>query len=166
MNVNTMFGLSKLMSTARRLLKELHEFHSDPNPNLENLGPVADDDLFNWAATLKGPKDSPYEGGLFKLSVAIPQSYPIHSPTIKFITPICHPNIHFKTGEICLDILKNQWSPAWTISTAFTAIQALLTDPEPSSPLNVDAANLVRSGDMVAYNSLVRMYARLYAVNQ
>jgi len=44
-----------------------------------------------------------------------------------------------KTGEICLDVLRNQWSPAWTISTACTAVRALLESPEPDSPLNIDA---------------------------
>lgn len=68
-----------------------------------------------------------------------------------------------QTGEICLDVLQSQWSPAWTLHSACTAVLALLDAPEPDSPLNVDAANLVRH-DHVAYASLCRLYTERFAV--
>lgn len=68
-----------------------------------------------------------------------------------------------KTGEVCLDVLKSQWTPAWTISSALTAVQAMLSDPEPDSPLNIDAANLVRCKDICAYNGLIHYYKVKYA---
>ena len=68
-----------------------------------------------------------------------------------------------KTGEICLDILKTAWSPAWTLKSTLLAISLLLTNPEPSSPLNCDAANLLRCNDQLGYESLIRMYTQLYA---
>ncbi|KAL1921649.1 uncharacterized protein VTP21DRAFT_10291 [Calcarisporiella thermophila] len=151
-------------AVSRRLLKELRDFQADPqNPDLLELSPINDDDLLVWKAVLRGQRDSLYEGGIFELRIEVPRTYPIHPPSVRFITKICHPNIHFKTGEICLDILKTAWSPAWTLATTCTAIQLLLAHPEPSSPLNCDAANLMRCGDMVAYGSLVRMYTQLYA---
>lgn len=64
---------------------------------------------------------------------------------------------------MCLDVLKSQWTPAWTLSSALTAVQAMLSDPEPDSPLNIDAANLVRCGDKSAYNDLIRYYTTIYA---
>jgi len=79
-------------------------------------------------------------------------------PKVRFRTRIFHPNVHFKTGEICLDILKNAWSPAWTLHSVCQAITALLSDPAADSPLNCDAGNLLRSGDLRGYNSLARMY--------
>jgi len=75
------------------------------------------------------------------------------------MTPICHPNVHFQTGEICLDLLKTAWSPAYTISATLTSIHQLLTSAEPDSPLNIDIAQLLRQGDSMGAESLIRYYA-------
>ncbi|KAI9032569.1 ubiquitin-conjugating enzyme/RWD-like protein [Phycomyces nitens] len=153
-------------SVSRRLLKELRAFEKESraHPEILELSPETDDDLLVWRAKLAGLPGTPYEGGVFDLSIAIPRNYPIQPPTIRFITTICHPNVHFKTGEICLDILKTEWSPAWTLQSTILAISLLLSNPEPSSPLNCDAANLLRCDDKLGYDSLVRMYTQLYAV--
>jgi peroxin-4 len=150
-------------STAARLLKEYTQESKDPNPAVKDLSPVSEDNVFKWTGWLQGISGTPYEGGEWLLDITIPERYPYVPPDMKFATPICHPNVHFMTGEICLDVLKNQWSPAWTISTACTAVRALLESPEPDSPLNIDAANLLRCGDQEGYDSLVRMYTHMYA---
>lgn len=67
--------------------------------------------------------------------------------------------MHFKTGEICLDLLKTSWTPAYTISSTLSAVHQLLTSPEPDSPLNVDVAQLLRQGDLIGAEGLVRFYA-------
>lgn len=69
-----------------------------------------------------------------------------------------------QTGEICLDILKNAWSPAWTLQSTCQAIVALMSDAAPDSPLNCDAGNLLRAGDVRGYNSLARMYTAEHAL--
>lgn len=79
-------------------------------------------------------------------------------PTVRYHTKIFHPNVHFKTGEICLDILKTSWSPAWTLQSVCQAVLALMSAPAAESPLNCDAGNLLRAGDTRGYNSLARMY--------
>ncbi|TPX63023.1 hypothetical protein PhCBS80983_g00040 [Powellomyces hirtus] len=115
-------------AVSRRLIKELRDYQQDPNTQIvEELSPVADDDLLSWRAVLVGPEGSAYEGGRFDLDIQMPTSYPMQPPVIKFVGKVCHPNVHFKTGEICLDLLKTAWSPAWTLQSACLAISALLT---------------------------------------
>jgi ubiquitin-conjugating enzyme E2 A len=48
----------------------------------------------------------------------------------------------YADGNICLDILQNQWSPIYDISAILTSIQSLLADPNPNSPANAEAAKL------------------------
>ncbi|CDS03101.1 hypothetical protein LRAMOSA00503 [Lichtheimia ramosa] len=154
-------------TVSRRLIKELRDFQREANahPEILDLSPDSDHDLTHWKARLAGLPGTPYEGGVFDLTIQVPHNYPIHPPTMQFTTKICHPNVHFKTGEICLDILKTEWSPAWTLKSTVLAVSLLLSNPEPSSPLNCDAANLLRCGDQLAYESMIRMYTQLYAMN-
>ncbi|XP_010084401.1 PREDICTED: ubiquitin-conjugating enzyme E2 D3-like, partial [Pterocles gutturalis] len=71
--------------------------------------------MFHWQATIMGPNDSPYQGGVFFLTIHFPTDYPFKPPKVAFTTRIYHPNIN-SNGSICLDILRSQWSPALTIS--------------------------------------------------
>jgi peroxin-4 len=123
-----------------RLLKEFREL-CDPtktDPDIE-LALEDEADIFVWSAQLRGPADSPYEDGLFKLHIKCPPNYPLAPPKVSFVTPIFHPNVLFKTGEICLDILKpDSWTPAWTLQSVCRAVTALLSHPEADSPLNCD----------------------------
>jgi ubiquitin-protein ligase len=74
---------------------------------------------FHWQATIMGPGDSPYSGGVFFLAIHFPTDYPFKPPKVNFTTRIYHPNIN-SNGSICLDILRDQWSPALTISKGQT----------------------------------------------
>ncbi|KAL7515937.1 hypothetical protein ACHAWX_001003 [Stephanocyclus meneghinianus] len=92
--------------------------------------------------TISGPEGTPYEGGRFDVDILIPQQYPFEPPKMKFETKIWHPNISSQTGAICLDILKDQWSPALTIKTAMLSLQALLCSPEPTDPQDAQVARM------------------------
>lgn len=147
---------------ASRLLKEYRALQKEGAEDIV-LYPKDEGDLLHWRAYIIGPPDTPFEGGRFELDIAVPKNYPLRPPKIYFITKIFHPNIHFKTGEICLDLLKNAWSAVYTLQSVCRSIIALLSHPEPDSPLNCDCGNLLRSGDVRGYNSLARMYTKLYA---
>ena len=106
-----------------------------------------------------------FSGGRFILRIEISPEYPLTPPSVKFVTRIFHPNVDSKTGEVCLDILKSDWSPAWGISAVCRAVVALMDAPNADSPLNCDAGNLLRNGDIMGFNSLARMYTIEYAMN-
>lgn len=151
------------MAARQRLLKEYKE--ATKHSTLDTGITLVPDEtnLFIWKALLQGPKDTPYEGGRFELIINVPEQYPLQPPAVRYKTKCFHPNFNFKTGEICLDILKTAWSPAWTLHSVCQAILALMADPAPDSPLNCDAGNLLRNGDKRGYNSVARMYSIEYA---
>lgn len=125
----------------KRIKKELDELSDDPPSNC-SAGPF-NDDLFHWKATLIGPDDSPYAGGLYFLNINFPADYPFKPPKITFENRIYHCNIN-SNGSICLDILKDNWSPALTISKVLLSISSLLTDPNPNDPLVPEIARLLK----------------------
>jgi ubiquitin-protein ligase len=100
---------------------------------MTSAGPKKDN-LYEWSSTILGPDDSPYAGGVFFLDISFPKDYPFKPPGIIFRTRVYHCNINSQ-GHICLDILKDNWSPAMTISKVLLSICSLLTDPNPSDPL-------------------------------
>ena len=119
------------MSASKRINKELQDLSKDP-PSSCSAGPVGDD-LFHWQSTIMGPKDSPYENGIFFLNINFPTDYPFKPPKVQFTTKIYHCNVN-SNGSICLDILQSQWSPALTISKVLLSVCSLLTDPNPDDP--------------------------------
>lgn len=129
------------MATLKRLKRELKELELTPPENC-SAGLINPNDLFHWHATILGPIGSPYEGGVFKLSIVLQDDYPFRSPRITFLTKIYHCNIN-SNGSICLDILKDNWSPALTLSKALLSICSLMDDPNPNDPLVYEIADLL-----------------------
>uniref|UniRef100_A0A1E1XTJ0 E2 ubiquitin-conjugating enzyme n=1 Tax=Amblyomma sculptum TaxID=1581419 RepID=A0A1E1XTJ0_AMBSC len=144
----------------KRIKKELEDLKRDP-PAQCSAGPV-NDDLFHWQATIMGPPDSPYQGGVFFLTIHFPTDYPFKPPKVAFTTRIYHPNIN-SNGSICLDILRSQWSPALTISKVLLSICSLLCDPNPDAPLVPEIARFYKT-DREKYNELAREWTRKYAM--
>ena len=147
------------MTTVKRIRTELDKIQKDPPSNC-SAGP-ANDDLFKWEATIIGPIDTVYEGGVFKLDILFPERYPFKPPKIKFRTRIYHPNIN-SSGGICLDILKDQWSPALTISKVLLSICSLLDEPNPDDPLVPEIGDEYVNNRNV-YNDTARTWTRLFA---
>ena len=147
-------------ASLKRLHKELLDLGKDP-PAGCSAGPVDEKDIHSWQAMIEGPEDSPYQGGLFFLKIEFPSNYPFKPPKINFTTKIYHPNIN-SNGNICLDILKDQWSPALTISKVLLSITSLLTDPNPDDPLVPEIANIYKES-RETYDTNASEWTRLYA---
>jgi peroxin-4 len=146
------------LAALKRLRKELQVLKKSSSAEEDIVLRVDPNNLLCWTGYIHGPEDTPYEDGVFELAIRCGIDYPLSPPEIKFVTRVFHPNVHFRTGAICLDILKKEWSPAWGILSACRAVLALLSDPDAESPLNCDAGNMIRGNDMLAYNSMARMY--------
>ncbi|RZB81018.1 Ubiquitin-conjugating enzyme E2 8 [Glycine soja] len=241
---------------SKRIVKELKDLQKDP-PTSCSAGPVAED-MFHWQATIMGPPDSPYTGGVFLVSIHFPPDYPFKPPKaisypifqvqqlvrisfsiidanadilrcgggasgylsceathlwwwwwwclsgsnaqcsggqeilwvpdcqdcssvlkcfigllflavpfssctlVAFRTKVFHPNIN-SNGSICLDILKEQWSPALTISKVLLSICSLLTDPNPDDPLVPEIAHMYKT-DRAKYEATARSWTQKYAM--
>merc|ERR1711964_39225 len=141
----------------RRIQKELIDLGREPPSNC-SAGPVNEKDQFHWQATIMGPDDSPYAGGIFFLDIHFPPDYPFKPPKMKFTTKLYHPNIS-SNGSICLDILSSQWSPALTISKTLLSISSLLTDPNPDDPLAPEVARIYKR-DKNKFNETAREWTR------
>ena len=153
------------MGTLKRLQAELKELQKNPLENC-SAGLEIEDDMYIWQASILGPSNSPYEGGTFHLKIEFTNDYPYSPPVVKFMTPIYHCNIDSK-GNICLNILKDQWSPALTISKVLLSISSLLDDPNPKDPLVPDIAELLLSGSegkLKHYNE-AKKYTKQHAMH-
>lgn len=100
-----------------------------------------EDNIFCWKGTIHGSKDTVFEGTEYRLSLSFPNDYPFKPPKVKFETGCFHPNVDIY-GNICLDILQDKWSSAYDVRTILLSIQSLLGEPNISSPLNSQAAQL------------------------
>ncbi|XP_055270798.1 ubiquitin-conjugating enzyme E2 D4 isoform X2 [Moschus berezovskii] len=153
-------SLAPQFKSIKGMLRELTDLQRDP-PAQCSAGPVGDD-LFHWQATIMGPNDSPYQGGVFFLTIHFPTDYPFKPPKVVFTTKIYHPNIN-SNGSICLDILRSQWSPALTVSKVLLSICSLLCDPNPDDPLVPEIAHTYKA-DREKYNRLAREWTQKYAM--
>lgn len=145
----------------KRLKRELEEINKDEILYC-TASPIDNDDLLQWKATIIGPPDTPYHDAVFHLLLIFPLDYPFKPPKVSFITKIFHPNIN-SNGGICLDILKDAWSPALTIPKILLSICSLLTDPNPNDPLVPEIAKLFLE-DQDKYYDQAREFTLKYAL--
>ena len=116
-----------------------------------------------YITNFKGPKESLYEGGNWKLHIQLPENYPYKSPSIGFVNRIYHPNVDERSGTICLDVINQTWMPTFELKNIFEEfLPQLLLYPNPSDPLNADAADLLLHHKK-KYEEKVKKYVKLYA---
>ncbi|CAG9465354.1 unnamed protein product [Pedinophyceae sp. YPF-701] len=143
----------------RRIVKETQKLMSEPVPGIEAA--PSEDNLRYFNVMVEGPKQSPYEGGYFKLELFLPEDYPMAAPKVRFLTKVYHPNVD-RLGRICLDILKDKWSPALQIRTVLLSIQALMSAPNPDDPLAEEIAKHWKNNEAEAI-AKAKEWTQLYA---
>ena len=143
-----------------RIKKEYQDLQKEKNSNVKVK--LVDNDIRHWKGRIKGPIDTCYQGGIFDVDIVIPNEYPFKPPKMKFDTKIWHPNISSVTGAICLDILKNEWTPALTIRTALISLQALMCEPVPNDPQDAVVAKQYMS-DIKLFNQTAKHWVEEYA---
>jgi len=158
-NVKVSVTSKALTTSAKRIQKELADITLDPPPNC-SAGPKGDS-LFEWVSTILGPPGSVYEGGVFFLDIHFTPEYPFKPPKVTFRTRIYHCNINSQ-GAICLDILKDNWSPALTIAKVLLSICSLLTDCNPRDPLVGGIAQQYLS-NRAEHDRIARQWTKRYA---
>lgn len=149
--------MSSATSSQLRLLSDLKAIKQEP-PEGCSASPVSEDNLYIWNASIFGPEDTAWEGGIYSLRLQFPDAYPSKPPRVRFTCELFHPNV-YSDGSLCLDLLQDKWSPCNTICTLLMSIQSLLTDPNCASPANAEAAQLYIK-DPAAYNRRVRQIAQ------
>ena len=143
-----------------RIKKEYNDLQKEKNTNVQVK--LVNNDFRHWKGRIKGPIDTCYQGGIFDVDIIIPDDYPFKPPKMKFDTKIWHPNISSVTGAICLDILKNEWTPALTIRTALISLQALMCEPVPNDPQDAVVAKQYMS-DIKLFNETAKHWVEEYA---
>ena len=143
-----------------RIKKEYQDLQKEKNSNVQVK--LVNNEIRHWKGRIKGPIDTCYQGGIFDVDIIIPDDYPFKPPKMKFDTKIWHPNISSVTGAICLDILKNEWTPALTIRTALISLQALMCEPVPNDPQDAVVAKQYMS-DIKLFNETAKHWVEEYA---
>lgn len=149
------------MSRVKRIAKELEECRQDTNSGV-TLKLQNENDLTKLTGFFTGPPDTPYEGGVFQVDINIPNEYPFKPPQMKFGTKIYHPNISSVTGAICLDILKDAWTPVFTLKSSLISLQSLLQSPEPNDPQDAEVAKHYLT-NLAGFKETAAYWTKIYA---
>lgn len=125
---------------------------------------INNEDPLDIQIDLEGPKATPYENGIFRVKLVIPNDFPVSAPKGYFMTKIFHPNISEK-GEICVNTLKKDWNPRqWSLYNLFEVIKCLLIVPFPQSALNEEAGKIFME-NYDEYFKIAKMYTKIYAIH-
>ncbi|CAI5760572.1 unnamed protein product [Candida verbasci] len=152
------------MSRVKRIAKELEECRQDTQSGV-TLKLNNENDLTHLTGYFKGPPGTPYENGLFQISIDIPNDYPFKPPQMKFATKIYHPNISSVTGAICLNILKDKWTPVLTLKSTLISLQLLLQSPEPNDPQDAEVAKHFLSNKQ-GFEETAAYWTKIYATTK
>jgi ubiquitin-conjugating enzyme E2 R len=153
-------------ATTKLLQNQLKKIQTDPVEGF-TVDLADDSNLYEWKIYVEGPKDSPYEGGIFELLMTFPNDYPMSPPTLKFVSEFWHPNV-YSDGRVCISILhppgrdemsgerpEERWLPTQGVTSVVLSVMSMFADPNFSSPANVDASVECRRNP-AAYKARIR----------
>lgn len=138
-------------SYRQRLLRDLNRIEKEGEDSIYAC--PKEDDILSWEAVILGPESTPWEGGIFKITLLFTNEYPTKPPLVRFNSKLFHPNI-YADGRICLDILDKNWSPVYDILSVLISIRSLLSDPNENSPANVEASQLYKTNPQLYYSKI------------
>jgi len=144
----------------RRINKEIADCKNDKTSNVQIE--LVDNSPFHLKGNFQGPEGTPYEGGQFDVDIVVPEAYPFQPVKMKFITKVYHPNISSVSGAICLDILKDAWSPIFTLKSTLISLQSLLCSPEPNDPQDAEVAKHYITSKQ-SFTETARYWTHIYA---
>lgn len=142
-----------------RIARETKDLASHP-PTGISAHPFPNNSHY-FECKMLGPIGTPYENGLFKLELFLPDGYPMDPPKVRFLSKIYHPNVD-KIGRICISILKQDWTPALQIKSVLLSIQSLLSDPNPDDPLDTAVAEMWKN-DRNKAEQIAKEWTQKYA---
>ncbi|PQE19923.1 ubiquitin-conjugating enzyme E2 13 protein [Rutstroemia sp. NJR-2017a BVV2] len=148
----------------RRILAEHHQFQASPLSLPYLTFAPSTPSLLTAHASIEGPPESPYAGGIFWLHIRYPSEYPKCAMQVRFLTPIYHPNVSAE-GEICMSILDCDWSPILSTRTVLLSVLSRLDDPELEEPVRGDAARRYRE-DYPGFWEQARRDTEVYAIGE
>ena len=119
------------------------------------------ENIFHWNGKILGPRDTPFDGGIFVLDIFFSKDHPFKPPTCRMRTKMFHPNIS-STGHICLELFNRDWFPRLSVEKILLSISSILDTPVMDHPVNKKAAQCLRT-DRHNYDCIVREYTRKYA---
>lgn len=148
----------------RRLAADHGSLHTAGLPPNYLFPPSSDDlaDLTSLDVLLAGPVGTPYAGGVWRLHLDIPPTYPAAPPTAHFRTRLWHPNIDEATGAVCVETLKRDWSSTLKLRDVLVTISCLLIQPNPASALN-EAAGKLATEDWDTYCRRAKLMTEIHA---
>ncbi|ETO17266.1 hypothetical protein RFI_20064 [Reticulomyxa filosa] len=147
-------------STITRILKDVRALSRKPFEDITVH--VNEEDISTIRATMIGPESTPYENGIFHVRLQFDGDFPTVPPKGYFDTPIFHPNVACKSGEICVNTLKKDWKPNYGLSHILMAIRSLLIDPNYDSALNEEAGKMLRESYQDFVNR-AKVYTKIHA---
>lgn len=148
---------ARLTKDFNELLKTIRDTKDNKDGSISCDGNYEDSingslkNMKDFTVLLRGPDETPYSGGMFKLRFQVLSEYPFDPPTVTFVTKIYHPNINEK-GDICLNTLRSAWTPVFNFTKLIMSISALLADPNPDDPLRAEIGSLCKS-DILKFKS-------------
>ncbi|KAK9804010.1 hypothetical protein WJX73_000540 [Symbiochloris irregularis] len=143
-----------------KLAHELKDLYQRPEEGIKVI--VNEDNVLDLQADFDGPVSTPFEGGLFRMKMTFGPDYPRAPPKGTFVTKIFHPNVS-KAGEICVNVLKRDWSPDLGLRHILVVIRCLLIEPFPESALNEEAGKLLLE-DYSEYDKHARLMTSIHAM--